>query len=114
MKKLIALFLAVTMMVTFAGCGNKSESGGEAPKAEIASCEDLLNQVWDTFAEDEKFASYGGDFGTLVDGAAGAFTLEDPEMLTYTLFIPTEEIEKIDGIAKFHNIRKGIDANKYI
>ena len=99
MKKLVALFLAMTMMVTLAGCGNKGNSGTDAPKAEIASCEDLLNQVWDTFGENEKFAVYGGDFGTLVDGAAGPFTLEDPEMLTYTLYIPTEEIEKIDAAA---------------
>ena len=100
MKKLGTLFLAFVMLMSLAACGgtdNKANEGGV--KAEIASSEDLLNQVWDTFAEDEKFAVYGGDFGHLVDGKAGAFDLSDEESLVYSLLIPQENIAMIDGAA---------------
>lgn len=100
MKKLGALLLAVVMMMSLVACGgaaNKDSAGGT--KADIASSEDLLNQVWDTYAEDEKFASYGGDFGHLVDGKAGTFDLSDEESVVYTLLIPQENIAMIDEAA---------------
>ena len=74
------------MIGALAGCSAFADKSG-AVKADIASCEDLLNQVWDTFEEDEKFAAYGGDFAHLADGKAGAFDMSDEEALVYTLLI---------------------------
>lgn len=100
MKKLGTLLLAVVMLMSLAACGGAGDKANTGvAKAEIASCEDLLNQVWDTFAEDEKFAAYGGDFGHLVDGKAGTFDLSDEESLVYSLLIPQANVAMIDEAA---------------
>ena len=101
MKKIMAIVCAVVMALTCAACGGTGNNGpsAETEKAEIASCEDLLNQVWNTFAEDEKFAAMGGDMNNTVDGAAGNFDLSDTENLMYMLHIPEENIAQIDEAA---------------
>ena len=101
MKKIMAIVCAVVMALTCAACGGTGNNGpsAETEKAEIASCEDLLNQVWNTFAEDEKFAAMGGDMNNTVDGAAGNFDLADTENLIYMLHIPEENIAQIDEAA---------------
>ena len=97
-KKLGIILLSVLMFGVLGGCtGNKTDTN--STKVEIASSEDLLNQVWDTFEEDKKFAAYGGDFGHLVDGKAGNFDMSDEETLVYTLFIPQESVGLIDEAA---------------
>lgn len=101
MKKIMAIVCAVVMALTCAACGGTGNNGpsAETEKAEIASCEDLLNQVWNTFAEDEKFAAMGGDMNNTVDGAAGDFDLSDTENLMYMLHIPEENIAQMDEAA---------------
>ena len=101
MKKIMAIVCAVVMALTCAACGGTGINGpsAETEKAEIASCEDLLNQVWNTFAEDEKFAAMGGDMNNTVDGAAGNFDLADTENLIYMLHIPEENIAQMDEAA---------------
>lgn len=101
MKKIMAIVCAVVMALTCAACGGTGNNGSsaETEKAEIASCEDLLNQVWNTFAEDEKFAAMGGDMNNTVDGAAGNFDLADTENLIYMLHIPEENIAQMDEAA---------------
>lgn len=101
MKKIMAIVCAVVMALTCAACGGTGNNGpsAETEKAEIASCEDLLNQVWNTFAEDEKFAAMGGDMNNTVDGAAGNFDLADTENLIYMLHIPEENIPQMDEAA---------------
>ena len=97
-KKLGIILLSIIMIGALAGCSASADKSG-AVKADIASCEDLLNQVWDTFEEDEKFAAYGGDFAHLADGKAGAFDMSDEEALVYTLLIPQESIGLVDEAA---------------
>ena len=101
MKKFMAIICAVIMAFTCVACGGTGNNGASAgtEKAEIASCEDLLNQVWNTFAEDEKFAAMGGDMNNTVDGAAGSFDLSDTENLMYMLHIPEENIALMDEAA---------------
>lgn len=101
MKKIMAIVCAIVMALACAACGGTGNNGAsaETEKAEIASCEDLLNQVWNTFAEDEKFAAMGGDMNNTVDGAAGNFDLADTENLMYMLHIPEENIAQIDEAA---------------
>ena len=101
MKKFMAIVCAFVMALTCVACGASKDSGTTAgtQKAEIASCEDLLNQVWNTFGEDEKFAVMGGDMNHTVDGAAGNFDLADTENMTYMLYIPEDRIAQIDEAA---------------
>lgn len=101
MKKLIAIVCAIVMALTCVACGGTGniETGTSTEKAEIASCEDLLNQVWNTFGEDEKFAAMGGDMNHSVEGAAGSFDLSDTENMTYMLYIPEKLMDQIDEAA---------------
>lgn len=104
MKKKIILVCVLSLVLAFTGCsssGNKgtTSNGSAQTKAEIASCEDLLNQVWDTFAEDEKFAAVGGGITTLVDGKAGNCDLTDTEYMMYSLMVPEDQLENVDEAA---------------
>ncbi len=110
MKKRLVVLVAMVMLVfAAAGCGNKNNQANEgtaqepAPEAaaavEVADSAEVLNKVWDTFAEEQKFAAMGGDFGNPVDGAAGIFNIEDTENLTYMLYIPAENVTMIDEAA---------------
>ena len=101
MKKFMTIVCAIVMALTCVACGTAKDNGatGGTQKEEIASCEDLLNQVWNTFGEDEKFAAMGGDMNHAVDGAAGNFDLADTENMTYMLYIPEDRIAQIDEAA---------------
>ncbi len=112
MKKRFVLLLAAAMLVfAVAGCGSKdNQSAGEnagtqapakdaAVVVEVTDAADVLNKVWDTFAEDQKFAAMGGDFSNPVDGAAGIFNIADTENLTYMLYIPADNVSMIDEAA---------------
>lgn len=111
-KKLVLLITAVMLVFTVAGCGGKdtgnagdntaaaeNPAAGEAATVEVTDSADVLNKVWDTFAEDQKFAAMGGDFTNPIDGAAGIFNIEDTENLTYMLYIPADNVAMIDEAA---------------
>ena len=104
MKKKFFLVYMLSMMMAFAGCsssGNKETASNNSSqaKAEIASCEDLLNQVWDVFGEDERFAAIGGGMTSLVDGKAGNCDLADTEYIMYSLMVPEDQLENMDEAA---------------
>lgn len=115
MKKLIFLLLALTMVLgLLAGCNNnaapeQTEAPTEAstePEAVIpASALEVLESVWGLYGEDEKFPVMGGDANNMVDGAPGAYSLEDREMLAYQLLVPADQAESIDDAAAlFHGM----------
>ena len=111
MKKIIAFFMAAVMMFTVVGCGTAGTKENPSPsKAAIDSSEDLLNQVWNAFSEDEKFAVMGGDYNHPVDGAAGAFDITDTESLAYILYVPADQAAMIDGAA---SLMHGMNANTF-
>lgn len=102
MKKKLALIAAALVLavsaVSLTACG-----GGETTpdgtvdssivvteKAQITDAADALNQVWNTYAEDEKFAAMGGDYTTPVDNAAGSMNLADKETVTGMLQLPAD------------------------
>lgn len=108
MKRKFVFIITVMMMVfSIIGCGGgNAGSNTDAPAKEEASAKvpvessaDLLNKVWDSFGEDQKFSAMGGDFANPVDGAAGIFNIEDTENLTYMLYIPADSIPLIDEAA---------------
>lgn len=98
MKRIIKWMVVMTvMLVAVTGCGKKEQTS--ETKVEVTDSAQLLNNVWDEFADDQKFAAMGGDFGNPVDGAAGIFNIEDTENLTYMLYIPAESVPMIDEAA---------------
>lgn len=104
MKKKLFFMCMLSMVMAFTGCssgGGKETTSNDSSqiKAEIVSCEDLLNQVWDMFAEDEKFAAIGGGMTSLVDGKAGNCDLTDTEYIMYSLMVPEDQLENVDEAA---------------
>ena len=61
MKKILSLVLAAALTLSLAACGTKNDSKGDQPAAP-ASALDLLEKVWNTYADDEKFPTSGGDY----------------------------------------------------
>ena len=99
-KKLMCVILAAVMVLGLVGCGAKEEVKEEASvQTPVSSSDELLNKVWDTFGEDQKFPAMGGDFSNPVDNAAGIFNIADVENLTYLLYIPADNVGMIDEAA---------------
>ncbi|MBQ3252223.1 MAG: hypothetical protein IJB02_03155 [Oscillospiraceae bacterium] len=100
MKKIIAMLLAMMLVASMAACGNGGNTETQ-PKVEVpASALEILEKVWGSYTEDEKFYVYGGNMGeNVVENAPGAFDVTDTDGLTYNLLVPAEQTGNIDGAA---------------
>lgn len=105
MKKIIALVLAVLAVVavfSFAACNNDTAGNNtettQAPVAAIADANEILTTVWNSYAEEEKFAAIGGDMSAPVDNAPGKYNLAD-EGFTSQLVFPADAMAQIDDAA---------------
>ena len=125
MKKIIAMLLALTMLVAFAGCNNttapETTEGTEAPETTAApetteaatgaaSALEILENTWNLFGEDEKFFVMGGDFENMVDGAPGAVNVAGVDFLTGNLIIPEAETANVTEAA---SLIHGMNANTF-
>lgn len=91
MKKFISIMMAAVMMLSLAACGGKEENkGGDAASMKDVTALAVLETVWGTYADDEKFPAAGGDMANSVMDAAGAFDTADTEALDATLGVPAE------------------------
>ena len=101
MKKIIAMLLAVLLAASMVACGNNAGSNDTDAKVDVpASALEILEKVWGSYGEDEKFFVYGGNMGeNVVENAPGAFDVTDTDGLTYTLLVPAEQTANIDGAA---------------
>lgn len=95
MKKIIALALALVMALGLVACGS---NGGEK-EAVPASALEILETVWNSYGEEDKFFVMGGDYTNPVDGNPGEFSLSEPENVTAMLLVPAEQLSNIDGAA---------------
>lgn len=59
MKKTIAAVLAIIFALGMVGCAADGSGQGTAETAENPL--DVLNKVWDSYTDDEKFPAAGGD-----------------------------------------------------
>ena len=98
MKKLIALLLALTLVVAFAGCEKKEETKVETVEALAA-----LQTAWNALGDDEKPFAMGGGYETMVDNAPGAVPTTDTAYLTSILLVPADQIANIDEAASLVN-----------
>ena len=114
MKKIIAMLLALTMLVAFAGCNNttapETTEGTNAPETTAApetteaatgaaSALEILETTWNLFGEDEKFFVMGGDFENMVDGAPGAVNVAGVDFLMGNLIVPEAETANVTEAA---------------
>ena len=105
MKKIIAMLLVLTLAMGLVTCGNKTNTPATTTEAAVqgpASALELLQTVWGSYADDEKFPTMGGDMNNMVDGAPGKYDLAD-EGLTTTLLIPEDQVANVDEAASLVN-----------
>ena len=68
----------------------------ETPAAPASnSALDVLNAIWGAYADDDKFAIYGGNMEEAVMDAPGVFNMAYAEGLTYNLLVPAEQIANV-------------------
>ena len=90
MKKFSALLLALSMVLSLAACGDKNNAGDGDKPAKPTSALNILETVWNTYGEDEKFAVVGGDFSeaNTREDAPGVFDLKDRALVDSELGLP--------------------------
>ena len=89
--------------------GTSAEPPTETPKAETpaedkpaAAVDDaltILNAIWNTSSDEEKFPAAGGDSEHAVDGAPGSFDASNADSLSYLLTFPADDASLIDRAA---------------
>ncbi len=97
-NKFLAILMGAVMAFSLMACGSK-ESGENA--VEIPDALTLLNAVWDSYEEEEKFPAAGGDFteeNSVMD-APGKYGIEDPAVLDSVFGLPEASFSKIDDAA---------------
>ena len=108
MKKIVTLLLAAALLLSLAACGNSGKettaNGEETTVSQAVESKDpltVLQTVWASYADDEKFAVAGGDMSeenSKMD-EPGVFSLENKEELDATLGLSAEAAEKVDSAA---------------
>ncbi|MGN1128373.1 MAG: bacteriocin transport accessory protein [Candidatus Flemingiibacterium sp.] len=125
MKRTITILLALTLALGAVSCGGNNgstdtsaDTSAEAtvdtsaettvdtsapaePEKTTDAPVDILKKVWESYGEDEKFASTGGDFGEEIVEGPGAYAALDAEVLDSVLGFPAASIDKIDSAASF-------------
>ena len=100
MKKIISLFLAGVMMLAMVSC---SESKKEDSKDDVSAESPLalLNTVWDSYSDDEKFPVAGGDYTEENQNpeGPGKYSLDDPNAVENALGMPIESVSKLEDAA---------------
>lgn len=118
MKKLLAIFLVTLLTLSLAACGENKNSAGsnssddknvsdnketnnEPNESSAQSPLELLNTVWNSYEEDDKFPAAGGDMSeeNMTMSAPGKFGIADTTALDTTLGFPEASVEKIDEAA---------------
>lgn len=114
MKKSFILLITCIMAVSMTGCGGESsssksenETSASSSSVEISSQNladtplDILNTVWDSYSDDEKFPAAGGDFSESnnnMDGP-GVYGIEDAEGIESLFGLPAASVGKLESAA---------------
>lgn len=103
MKRTLSLLLALVMALSLMACGKKDEQKDDASGAPADSLT-LLETVWNSYTDEEKFPAAGGDYNNNVDGAPGKFDLSDVDNLSYLLTVPADDAALIDDAASLMHL----------
>lgn len=89
MKKMISLVLAAVLVLSLDACGDKNNAGDGGP-VKATSALDLLETVWNSYGEDEKFPTVGGAFSDadVKENAPGAYDITDRAEADRVLGLP--------------------------
>lgn len=72
---------------------------GSANAADVSSAVDVLTNVWAVYSEDDKPIVFGGDAENAVDGAPGAYNIEDLDGIDSYFHITEEAVAMTDEAA---------------
>ena len=95
------------------GVGEPSEENAPAAEGGTENAEstqealDLLNKIWASYKDEEKFPAAGGDYDNSVDDAAGAVNIANADNLSYLLTFPANDAVKLDGAASIMHMMNG-------
>lgn len=117
MKKLIALLLALTTLLSLAACGkNKGDTNTTGTQMEVPeSALVILETVWNSYGENDKFFAVGGSYdedeskNNTVDNAPGKYDLQN-EGMTTSLMVPADQVQNLSEAASLMN---GMMANHF-
>ena len=117
MKKLFAIFLAVAMIAAMTGCRtatpmdttpstqpstSPTQSTTETPTQGTSAQSDsakILASIWQTYAEDERFAVYGGAVENSVADAPGDLDITNAEEITGRYLLPEAQLSAVTEAA---------------
>lgn len=101
MKKLFAILMAGVMVFAAAACSSAEDKNVTEITANSAL--EVLETIWESYGEDEKFAIHGGDYSeeNSVEDAPGIYSLEDAAAVNVALGLPEENVEMVDDAASF-------------
>lgn len=90
MKKFVSMMLSALLLLSLAACGDKNNNASGDKPAVPTSALNILETVWNTYGEDEKFAVAGGDFSeaNAREDAPGVFDLKDRALVDSELGLP--------------------------
>ena len=71
----------------------------DKPAAAVDDALTILNAIWNTYSDEEKFPAAGGDSEHAVDGAPGSFDVSNADNLSYLLTFPADDASLIDSAA---------------
>ena len=71
----------------------------DKPAAAADDALTILNAIWNTYSDEEKFPAAGGDSEHAVDGAPGSFDASNADSLSYLLTFPADDASLIDSAA---------------
>ena len=100
MKKFTAAALALVLVLAmFAGCG-KTQPAETVPAQELpGSALEILETVWNSYSDDEKFAVIGGNIEANIMDGPGNYDLAYAENMTWNLLVPEAQIANITEAA---------------
>ena len=127
MKKISALILTLVMVFSLAACGSEAQKPDSAPEVAVGSAEELLNSVWNSVSEDQKFPVMGGDMDNMQENMAGKFDMGNMDAVTSVLHISEETAASVSEAATLVHamnantftgvavkLNEGVNAEKFI
>ncbi len=100
MKKLFAVAMALVMMVTvLSGCGNAAPEATVPAQEMPATALEILETVWASYADEEKFPVIGGNMEANIMDAPGNYDLAYAENMTWNLLVPADQIANVSEAA---------------
>lgn len=98
MKKLTAILLAVVCVAVLAACAG-GNTDNDTTASSYADAVEVLNTVWATYEDENKFPIGGGDSANLTMDVPGKFDVAATEELDVTLALPASQAENIEDAA---------------